>query len=451
MASADFFPHTQDQLAELVSEVLKVARQRGASDCAAEVSEGSGLSVSVRKGQVETIEQNRDKGLGVTVYLGQRKGHASTSDFSRKALHDTVQAALDIARYTAEDECAGLPDADVIERAPRDLDLFHPWPIQAPEAIALARRAEASAFAVAPAISNSEGASVTAQHSQFMLANSRGFLGGYPYSRHSLWVAPIAKQGQDMQRDDWYSSERDSARLADPEALGRYAAQRALARLGARKLSTRTCPVLFEAPLATGLLGALVQALSGGALYRRSSFLLDSLGQQVLASHVNLEENPNLRGASGSAPFDEEGVRTQARQVVRRGVIQGYFLSSYSARKLGMKTTGNAGGSHNLRLSSESTAPGDDFAAMLKRMGTGLLVTELMGQGVNYVTGDYSRGASGYWVENGVIAYPVEEVTIAGNLKQMLQQIVAIGSDEIVRGTKKTGSILIESMTLAGN
>lgn len=451
MASADFFPHTQDQLAELVSEVLKVARQRGASDCAAEVSEGSGLSVSVRKGQVETIEQNRDKGLGVTVYLGQRKGHASTSDFSRKALHDTVQAALDIARYTAEDECAGLPDADVIERAPRDLDLFHPWPIQAPEAIALARRAEASAFAVAPAISNSEGASVTAQHSQFMLANSRGFLGGYPYSRHSLWVAPIAKQGQDMQRDDWYSSERDSARLADPEALGRYAAQRALARLGARKLSTRTCPVLFEAPLATGLLGALVQALSGGALYRRSSFLLDSLGQQALASHVNLEENPNLRGASGSAPFDEEGVRTQARQVVRRGVIQGYFLSSYSARKLGMKTTGNAGGSHNLRLSSESTAAGDDFAAMLKRMGTGLLVTELMGQGVNYVTGDYSRGASGYWVENGVIAYPVEEVTIAGNLKQMLQQIVAIGSDEIVRGTKKTGSILIESMTLAGN
>ncbi len=451
MASADFFPHTQDQLAELVSEVLKVARQRGASDCAAEVSEGSGLSVSVRKGQVETIEQNRDKGLGVTVYLGQRKGHASTSDFSRKALHDTVQAALDIARYTAEDECAGLPDADVIERAPRDLDLFHPWPIQATEAIALARRAEASAFAVASAISNSEGASVTAQHSQFMLANSRGFLGGYPYSRHSLWVAPIAKQGQDMQRDDWYSSERDSARLADPEALGRYAAQRALARLGARKLSTRTCPVLFEAPLATGLLGALVQALSGGALYRRSSFLLDSLGQQVLASHVNLEENPNLRGASGSAPFDEEGVRTQARQVVRRGVIQGYFLSSYSARKLGMKTTGNAGGSHNLRLSSESTAAGDDFAAMLKRMGTGLLVTELMGQGVNYVTGDYSRGASGYWVENGVIAYPVEEVTIAGNLKQMLQQIVAIGSDEIVRGTKKTGSILIESMTLAGN
>jgi PmbA protein len=451
MASADFFPHTQDQLAELVSEVLKVARQRGASDCAAEVSEGSGLSVSVRKGQVETIEQNRDKGLGVTVYLGQRKGHASTSDFSRKALHDTVQAALDIARYTAEDECAGLPDADVIERAPRDLDLFHPWPIQAQQAIELARRAEAAAFAVAPAISNSEGASVTAQHSQFMLANSRGFLGGYPYSRHSLWVAPIAKQGQDMQRDDWYSSERDSARLADPEALGRYAAQRALARLGARKLSTRTCPVLFEAPLATGLLGALVQALSGGALYRRSSFLLDSLGQQVLASHVNLEENPNLRGASGSAPFDEEGVRTQARQVVRRGVIQGYFLSSYSARKLGMKTTGNAGGSHNLRLSSESTAAGDDFAAMLKRMGTGLLVTELMGQGVNYVTGDYSRGASGYWVENGVIAYPVEEVTIAGNLKQMLQQIVAIGSDEIVRGTKKTGSILIESMTLAGN
>jgi PmbA protein len=451
MAGADFFPHTQDQLAELVSEVLNIARHRGASDCAAEVSEGSGLSVSVRKGQVETIEQNRDKSLGVTVYLGQRKGHASTSDFSLKALQDTVQAALDIARYTAEDNCAGLPDDDVIERTPRDLDLFHPWRIEASQAIALARRAEAAAFAVAPAINNSEGASVTAQHSQFILANSRGFLGGYPHSRHSLWVAPIAKHGRDMQRDDWYSSERDPVRLADPEAVGRYAAQRALARLGARKLSTRSCPVLFEAPLATGLLGALVQALSGGALYRRSSFLLDSLGQQVLAKHLNLEENPHLPSGMGSAPFDEEGVQTHPRQVVERGVIQAYFLSSYSARKLGMKTTGNAGGSHNLRLTSELTQAKDDFVAMLQRMGSGLLVTELMGQGVNYVTGDYSRGASGYWVENGVIQYPVQEVTIAGNLKQMLQQIVAIGADEMVRGTKKTGSILIESMTLAGN
>jgi PmbA protein len=254
-----------------------------------------------------------------------------------------------------------------------------------------------------------------------------------------------------MQRDDWYSSERDPVRLADPEAVGRYAAQRALARLGARKLSTRSCPVLFEAPLATGLLGALVQALSGGALYRRSSFLLDSLGQQVLAKHLNLEENPHLPVGMGSAPFDEEGVQTHPRQVVERGVIQAYFLSSYSARKLGMKSTGNAGGSHNLRLTSELTQANDDFVAMLQRMGSGLLVTELMGQGVNYVTGDYSRGASGYWVENGVIQYPVQEVTIAGNLKQMLQQIVAIGADEMVRGTKKTGSILIESMTLAGN
>jgi PmbA protein len=451
MANTDFFPHTQDQLAELVSEVLTIARQRGASDCAAEVSEGSGLTVSVRKGQVETVEQNRDKSLGVTVYLGQRKGHASTSDFSRSALQDTVQAALDIARYTAEDECAGLPDDEMIERAPRDLDLFHPWCLEVQPAIELARRAEGAAFALAPAISNSEGASVTAQHSQFMLANSRGFLGGYPYSRHSFWVAPIAKHGQDMQRDDWYSSDRDPLRLAQPEAVGRYAAQRALARLGARKLSTRTCPVLFEAPLATGLLGSLVQALSGGALYRRSSFLLDSLGQQVLASHINLEESPHLLGAMGSAPFDEEGVRTHQRQIVKHGVIEAYFLSTYSARKLGMKTTGNAGGSHNLRMSSELTTAGDDFLAMLKRLDTGLLVTELMGQGVNYVTGDYSRGASGYWVENGVIQYPVEEVTIAGNLKQMLQQIVAIGADEMVRGTKKTGSILIESMTLAGN
>ncbi len=451
MASADFFPHTQDQLAELVSDVLKVARTRGATDCAAEVSEGSGLTVGVRKGQVETIEQNRDKGLGVTVYLGQRKGHASTSDFSRQALEDTVQAALDIARYTAEDECAGLPDEAVIERTPRDLDLFHPWQIDTAQAIALAQRAEGAAFAVDKAISNSEGASVSAQHSHFMLANSRGFLGGYAYSRHSFWVAPIAKRGQDMQRDDWYSSDRNPARLADPESVGRYAAQRALARLGARQLTTRTCPVLFEAPIAAGLLGALVQALSGGALYRRSSFLLNSLGQTVLAEHMQVREEPHQPAAMGSAPFDEEGVRTVPRDVVRDGVVLGYFLSSYSARKLGMQTTGNAGGSHHLTWFSERTQPNDDLASMLKHMNTGLLVTELMGQGVNYVTGDYSRGASGYWVENGIIQYPVEEITIAGNLKEMFRQIVAVGADQIVRGTKTTGSVLIDGMTLAGH
>jgi PmbA protein len=282
-------------------------------------------------------------------------------------------------------------------------------------------------------------------------ANSRGFIGGYPYSRHTISVAPIAGKGAKMQRDDWYSSVRDAKKLAQPEAIGRYAAERALARLNARKLDTRTCPVLFEAPLAAGLLGAFVQATSGGALYRKSTFLLDSLGKSIFPSHIQVSEDPHVIGAIGSAPFDEEGVRTVARDVVKDGVLQGYFLSTYSARKLGMKTTGNAGGSHNLSLTSSQTKKNDDFVAMLKKMGTGLLVTELMGQGTNYVTGDYSRGASGYWVENGVIQYPVEEITIAGNMKDMFQDIVAVGADVLVRGTKQTGSILIEKMVVAGN
>lgn len=290
-----------------------------------------------------------------------------------------------------------------------------------------------------------------AQQSHFVSANSRGFMGGYPYSRHTISVAPIAGRGGNMQRDDWYSSTRDPAKLAKPEDVGRYAAERALARLNARKLDTRKCPVLFEAPLAAGLLGAFVQAVSGGALYRKSSFLLDSIGKQVFPSHIQVLEDPHVIGAVGSSPFDEEGVKTRRRDVVKDGVVQGYFLSTYSARKLGMQTTGNAGGSHNLALTSLLTTPEDDFAAMLKKLGTGLLVTELMGQGVNYVTGDYSRGASGYWVENGVIQYPVEEITIAGNMKDMFQQIVAVGADTLIRGTKEVGSILIESMTVAGN
>lgn len=305
-------------------------------------------------------------------------------------------------------------------------------------------------MAVSPKIRNSDGASVSAQHSHFVLATSRGFLGGYPYSRHFISCAPIAGSGRHMQRDDWYSSKRSPKDLAAPEAIGQYAAERALARLSARRLTTRKCPVLFEAPLAAGLLGAFVQAVSGGALYRKSTFLLDALGKEIFAPHVQIKEDPHVPSGMGSAPFDEEGVRTRRRDVVKDGVVEGYFLSTYSARKLGMQTTGNAGGSHNLTLFSDRTQPEDDFAGMLRRMGTGLLVTELMGQGVNYVTGDYSRGASGYWVENGVIQYPVEEITIAGSLPDMFRQIVAIGADALVRGTKETGSILIEQMTIAG-
>lgn len=449
--SKPVFTHSQDQLKQIAQDMLLFAKEKGASDAAVEISEGEGLSISVRKGKVETIEQNRDKGIGITVYIGQKRGNASTSDFSRQALKDTVDAAYNIARFTAEDDCAGLADAELFEMAPLDLKLCYPWHINAEEAIDIAKRTEAAAFAVDKRITNSEGASVHVQQSHFVSANSRGFIGGYPLSRHTIAVAPIAGKGAKMQRDDWYSSQRNPKKLAQPEAIGRYAAERALARLNARKLTTRKCPVLFEAPLAAGLLGSFVQAVSGGALYRKSSFLLDSLGTQIFPEHIQVVEDPHVPGAVGSSPFDDEGVRTQRRDVVSNGVLQGYFLSTYSARKLGMQTTGNAGGSHNLSLLSSNTKKSDQFAAMLKKMGTGLLVTELMGQGVNYVTGDYSRGASGYWVENGVIQYPVEEITIAGNMRDMFTQIVAVGADTLVRGTKQTGSILIESMTIAGN
>jgi PmbA protein len=452
--SDSIFIHSQDQLKQLAQDVLRFAREIGASDASVEISEGNGLSVTVRKGSVETIEQNKDKGMGVTVYLGNgksiRRGNASTSDFSQKALKDTVEAAYNIARFTAEDDCAGLPDTDMFEMNPIDLQLCYPWLISAEEAVELAKRGEAAAFAVDKRITNSEGASVYAQQSHFVSANSRGFMGGYPYSRHTISVVPIAGKGANMQRDDWYSSMRDPNKLAKPEDIGRYAAERALARLNAHKLDTRTCPVLFEAPLAAGLLGAFVQAVSGGALYRKSTFLLDSLGKQVFVPHIQIVEDPHIIGAVGSSPFDEEGVKTRRRDVVTDGIVQGYFLSTYSARKLGMQTTGNAGGSHNLSLTSSLTAPEDDFKAMLKKLDTGLLVTELMGQGVNYVTGDYSRGASGYWVENGVIQYPVEEITIAGNMKDIFRQITAVGADVLIRGTKQTGSILIEKMVVAG-
>jgi PmbA protein len=450
----DGFSFAPESFQQLIEDTLAEARRLGASDAGAEVSEGCGLSVSVRRGELENVERNRDKSLGVSVYLGQRRGNASTSDFSPQALRDTVRAAYDIARFTAEDEFAGLPEAEdlALDAAARPaLDLFHPWAIDAQAAAEIALRCEAAAFATDKRITNSEGASVSAQQSHFWMGNSRGFRGGYASSRHSLSVAPIAGRGAGMERDAWYSSMRDAADLASPEAVGRYAAERALARLKARKVKTAEVPVLFENTLAVGLLGALVQATSGGALYRRTTFLLDSLGQPVLAPHVDVHEDPHVTKGKGSSPFDDEGVVTRARSVVQGGVLQGYFLSSYSARKLGMRTTGHAGGSHNLVMRSSATAPGDDLTTMLRRLGTGLFVTELMGQGVNYVTGDYSRGASGFWVENGELAYPVHEVTIAGNLKDMLRGIVGIGADAYTVGAKTVGSVLIDRMKLAGH
>jgi PmbA protein len=448
------FAYTQEQFRDLVEETLALARRMGASDAGVEVSEGVGLSVSVRKGEIENVERNRDKSIGVTVYLGQRRGNASTSDFSPQAIEQTVRAAYDIARFTAEDPAAGLPDEEDLalgEAAARDLDLFHPWAIDAQGAAELALRCEQAAMSTDPRITNSEGAGVSAQQSHFFAGNTRGFRGGYASSRHSMSVAPIAGRGDDMQRDAWYTSMRDPAELASPEAVGRYAAERALSRLKARKIRTCECPVLFECTLAAGLLGAYVQATSGGSLYRKASFLLDSLGTQVFPGHVDVYEDPFIPKGKGSAPFDDEGVVTRARHVVRAGEVQGYFLSSYSARKLGMRTTGHAGGSQNLSMTSRLTQPGDNLDEMLRKLHRGLFVIELMGQGVNYVTGDYSRGAAGFWVEDGRIVHPVHEVTIAGNLREMFRQIVAIGADAYTYGTKTVGSVLIERMKVAGS
>jgi len=452
-SAAPGFAFRREQFQQIVEDSLALARRMGASDAGAEVSEGVGLSVSVRKGELENVERNRDKSLGVSVYLGQRRGNASTSDFSAAALQQTVQAAYDIARFTAEDPVAGLPDAADLAtpaQAARDLDLFHPWTIEPAQAAELARACEAAALAVDRRIANSEGAGVSAQQAHFWAGNSRGFRGGYDSSRHYLSVSPIAGKGRDMQRDAWYTSMRDATEMAAPEAVGRYAAERALARLHSRRVATAEVPVLFESTIAAGLLGAYVQATSGGALYRKATFLHDSLGKRVMPAHVDIVEDPFVLKGKGSAPFDDEGVLTRARKVLDAGVVQGYFLSSYSARKLGMKTTGHAGGSQNLLMTSRRTQPGDDLDAMLKKLGRGLFVTELMGQGVNYVTGDYSRGAAGFWVEGGRIVHPVHEITIAGNLRDMFRRIAAIGADVYNSGSKSVGSVLIERMKLAG-
>ena len=449
------FTHAPAQLEEFAQAVLAAARRAGASACECEVSEGYGLSVTVRKDEAETIEHNRDKGIGVTVYFGERpgarRGHASTSDFSAAAIVSTVEAAAAIARKTAVDDCAGPPEAEELARAPDlrklDLDLFHPWNLGTEEAIRIARRTERAAFALSPKISNSEGASVSAQHSQFVFANSLGFMHGFPASRHTLSLSVIAEDRGLMQRDDWYSAERVPGRIANPEALGAYAGRRALARLGARKIRTCQVPVLFEAPAAAGLIGSFVSAASGGSLYRKSSFLVDALGKPVFAKGVSIEERPHEPRALASTPFDDEGVATRTRAVVRKGVLEGYFLGSYSARKLGMKSTGSAGGNHNLVVSSD----GPDLPGMLKKLGRGLFVTDMMGHGTNLLTGDYSRGAAGYWVENGAIAYPVEEITVAGNLKDMFRGIAAVGSDVLARGSFRCGSILVDNMTIAGS
>ncbi|QKS27700.1 metalloprotease PmbA [Accumulibacter sp.] len=449
-SSESRFSHSLDALRELARDVLAHAGRQGASACEVDVSTGFGQSVSVRCGEVETIEYNRDKGVSVSVYLGRRKGHANTSDFSPRAVRETVEAALSIARFTAEDPCAGLADATLLAtdvNSQPDLELYHPWRLSVDDAVAIARRCEQAAFAVSPEISNSEGATVSIQEGQFVAANSLGFIAGYPSSRHYLSCSLIAGRNDNMQRDDWYEVARDPLALGSAEAIGERAAQRALSRLGARRIRTCKVPVLFEAPLAASLIGNFVHAASGGSLYRRTSFLLDSLGKRIFPSKLHISERPHLPRALASSYFDNDGVATQDREVVTGGRLQGYFLSAYSARKLGMQTTGNAGGCHNLIV-----RPGKrDLPGLLRKMGRGLLVTELLGQGVNYVTGDYSRGAAGYWVEGGAIVHPVEGVTIAGNLRDMFRNIVAVGTDVVVRGSKQVGSILTEEMKVAGD
>ena len=446
VTSTPRFSHSADSLRNIAQDMLDYAKQRGATAASADVSVGFGQSVTVRQGEVETIEYNRDKGLSVTAYIGQHRGNASTSDFSPQAVRDAVDAALSIARYTAKDDCSGLPDADMLARNCPDMDLYHPWELPVNAAIELAKQCEQAALDADKRINNSEGATVSLHEAQFITANSLGFSGGFPTSRHSLSCAVIAGEDDAMERDYWYAVARDAKELMDAQQVGRIAAERTVRRLNARQIETMQVPVLFEAPIASGLLGSLVGAVSGGSLYRKSSFLLDQMDKQIFAPHINISDVPDIRKGLASSPFDDEGVRTQCRNIVENGVLRGYFLGSYSARKLGMRTTGNAGGNHNLILQSGEL----DFTGLLKQMGRGLLVTELLGQGVNAVTGDYSRGAAGFWVEHGEIQYPVQEITIAGNLKDMFRNIVAVGNDLLVQGSKQCGSILVEGMTVAG-
>ncbi len=438
---------TIEQLKTQISEMLGRATELGASQAEAAASFGTGLSVTVRLGEVETVEHHRDQGLGITVYFGKRKGSASTSDLRPGAIEETVRKACSLARFAAEDTCAGLADPDRLAREIPDLDLCYPWPLEPEAAIRLAAECEAAAMAVDPRIDNSEGATVSTGQGCRAYGNTHGFLAAYPDSQHSLSCAVLASEGGRMERDFEYTTARDPVDLETAAAVGREAGLRTVRRLGAVKLGTRTVPVLFPARLARGLFGHLLGAISGGSLYRRASFLVDSLGSQVFAAHVNIDERPHLRKGLASAPFDDEGVATADRSLISGGVLQGYLLGSYYARKLGMQSTGNAGGAHNLLVSST----GQSFEALLSQMHTGFLVGELIGHGVNTVTGDYSRGAAGFWVEGGKILYPVNEVTVAGNLRDMYRAIAAVGSDVDRRGAVQTGSVLLESMTVAGN
>lgn len=442
---ADSSQHDLDRLASLAEDTIRRARAAGATQAEVSASIDIGLNVNVRMGEVETVEHTRDRGFGLTVYFGQHKGSASTADLNSDSIQATIEQACAIARFTEEDPASGLADADRMATVFPDLDLWHPWDLDVDQAILLGQAVEDGGRSIT-GITNSDGSSVNAGQSLSVYANSHGFVGRERATRHSLSVALIAGEGDRMQRDYWYDSGRDASRFMDPASIGRKAAERTLSRLDARRLTTRQSPVLFSPEVSRGLLGHLLGAVSGGSLYRKSSFLVDHVGKQILPSWFRLDERPLIPRGMGSSVFDAEGVATVDSSIVVDGVLERYILGSYSARKLGLQSTGNAGGVHNLMTSHG----GDDFTAMLKKLGTGLLVTEVMGQGVSIITGDYSRGASGFWVENGEIAYPVEEITIAANLRDMYANLVAVGSDVDHRSHVLTGSWLIEKMTIAG-
>ncbi len=437
----------QAQLQQMVEEMLREAANQGASAAEAGVNFDIGLSASVRIGEVETIEHTRDQGMGISVYFGHKKGSASTSDFKPAAIRDTVRAACNIARFTTDDPCAGLADAELMASDPPDLDLYHPWGIDVDEAIARGIECETTARDLDQRITNSEGATLNSHTGLQVYGNSHGFIGGYPSSQHSLSCAVVGQQGDSMQRDYWYTSARNPDEMESAEAVGRRAGERTLARLGARQIKTCEAPVIFQAEMAVSLLRSLTGAINGSSLYRHSSFLLDHLDQQIFPAFVRIHENPLLVRGPASAPFDSEGVATAPKELVRDGILRSYILSSYSARKLNMTSTGNAGGVRNLSIDSGEL----DLNGLLKQMGSGLLVSELMGSGLNMVTGDYSRGAAGFWVENGEIQYPVEEITIAGNMKQIFAGLQAVATDVERRGSIRTGSWLLGPMTIAGS
>jgi PmbA protein len=437
----------QARLEQIVADLLAEAKRCGATAAEAAASGDAGLEATVRLGEVETVEHTRDSGLGITVYCGHRKGSASTSDLSAVAIRDAVAAACAIATHTQEDPCAGLADRERMATELPDLDLYHPWALAVEDAIALAVECEDAARGADPRIINSEGATVSSHAGIHVYGNSHGFVGGYPTSRHSLSCAVVGQEGESMQRDYWWSTARSADDLESAAAVGRRAGERTAARLGARQIATRQAPVMFRADVAAGLVRSLVSAITGSSLYRRASFLLDQLDKQIFPDFVRIHEEPLLPRGLGSAPFDGDGVATKAKDLVSGGVLRSYVLDAYSACRLGMATTGNAGGVRNLRIEMGLL----DRDGLIREMGTGLLVTELMGHGINPVTGDYSRGASGFWVENGEIRFPVEEITIAGNLKEMFMGLRAVGNDCDFPGSTRTGSWLIDRMTIAGD